>query len=148
MHTASWIMVLHVKKCKDSISYSQLRRLRRICTAEEDFDAKKKEMFSFFHQNNYPETVTDSALQRVKQRSQEDALLPVDRSQTNNRILFTLTYHPLNNRIKNIIFNNFRILQEDSHTKDIFDAPPLSGVARVNKVGGKGARGEFLEPRS
>ena len=33
----------HPKKCKDSIPYSQLRRLRRICTAEEDFDAKAKD---------------------------------------------------------------------------------------------------------
>ena len=124
----------HPKKCKDSIPYSQLRRLRRICTAEKDFDAKAKEMSSFFHQNNYPETVTDSALERVKKLLQEDALLPVDRSQTNSRIPFTLTYHPLNDRIKKIIYNNFRILQEDSHTKDIFEAPPLMAFRRDKNI--------------
>ena len=91
-------------------------------------------MSSFFHQNNYPETVTDSALERVKKLSQEDALLPVDRSQTNSRIPFTLTYHPLNDRIKKIIYNNFRILQEDSHTKDIFEAPPLMAFRRDKNI--------------
>ena len=95
---------------------------------------KQKEMSSFFHQNNYPETVTDSALGRVKQLLQEDALLPVDRSQTNSCIPFTLTSHPLNNGIKNVIYNNFQILRDDSHTKGIFEAPSLMAFRRDKNI--------------
>ena len=124
----------HPSKCKDSIPYSQLRRLRRICSHDDDFQTKAAEMASFFHQNEYPETITTSALNRVNNLSQDDALLPVDRKQTNNRIPFTLTYHPLNNRIKKIIYSNNHILSNDTHTKEIFHAPPLMAFRRDKNI--------------
>ena len=72
----------HPRKCKESIPYSQLRRLRRICSNDEDFQSKAKEMTAFFHTNNYPEKITKSALDKVNNLSQDDALLPVDRNQS------------------------------------------------------------------
>ena len=91
-------------------------------------------MTSFFHQNDYPESITTSALNKVNNLSQDDALLPVDRKQTNNRIPFTLTYHPLNNRIKKIIYNNYHILSNDAHTKEISHAPPLMAFSEGTKT--------------
>ena len=38
----------HPSKCKDSIPYSQFRRLRRISSNDEDFHSRAKEMTSFF----------------------------------------------------------------------------------------------------
>ena len=124
----------HPNKCKESIPYSQLRRLRRICSNDEDFQSKAKEMTAFFHTNNYPEKITTSALDKVNNLSQDDALLPVDKNQSKNRIPFTLTYHPLNNRIKNIIYNNFQLLSNDSKTKQIFNAPPLMAFRRDKNI--------------
>ena len=38
----------HPVRCKNSIPYSQFLRLRRICSEENDFENKSKEMASFF----------------------------------------------------------------------------------------------------
>ena len=96
----------HPKKCKDSIPYSQLRRLRRICSKDDDFKIKADEMTSFFNNNHYPKEISDNALTKVKHLSQRDALAQSNQSASNNRIPFTLTYHPLNHRIKKIIYDN------------------------------------------
>ena len=61
----------HPSKCKDSVPYSQFRRLRRICSNDEDFHSKAKEMTSFFHQNDYPKKITTSAFQKVNNLTQE-----------------------------------------------------------------------------
>ena len=123
----------HPKKCKDSIPYSQLRRLRRICSNDDDFHLKAEEMSSFFKQNSYPEHVTQAALNKVKDLSQNDALLPSNNATSNNRIPFTLTYHPFNNNVKDIIYSNFNILTNDTNTKNIFDTPPLMAFRRDNQ---------------
>ena len=38
---------------------------------------------------------------------------------------FTLTFHPLNLPVKNIILKNFKLLQNDNETSRIFSLPPL-----------------------
>ena len=120
----------HPKKCKDSIPYSQLRRLRRICSNDDDFHLKAEEMSSFFKQNNYPKHATQAALNKVKDLSQDDALLPSNNATSNDRTPFILTYHPFNNNVKDIIYSNFNILTNDTHTKNIFDTPPLLAFRR------------------
>ena len=120
----------HPKKCKDSIPYSQMRRLRRVCSDDDDFNSKASEMSSFFKRNNYPDHITQAAFNKVKDLSQDDALRPSNNENSNNRIPFTLTYHPFNSNIKNIIYNNFNILTDDTKTKNIFNAPPLMAFRR------------------
>ena len=41
-----------------------------------------------------------------------------------------LTYHPLNNRIKRILLDNFKILSDDPATKEIFPQPPMVAYQR------------------
>ncbi len=81
-------------------------------------------MLTFFNRNNYPDMITSSAITKLNQLSQEDDLQPVQRN-FNNRIPFVLTYHPLNNTIKKVIYNNFHLLHNDDTCKDIFQLPPL-----------------------
>ena len=59
IHTA-FLITFHpiLKKCRNSIPYSQLRRLRCICSSNDDFHEKAKKMTSFFHNNHYPEKIT------------------------------------------------------------------------------------------
>ena len=42
-----------------------------------------------------------------------------------DRISFTLTYHPQNLAIKNVILKSFKILRNVPETKNIFSLPPL-----------------------
>ena len=53
----------------------------------------------------------------------------------NDRIPFTLTFHPHNNPVKAIILNNFKILQNDPETGAIFSQPPLISFKRDKNEG-------------
>eukprot|EP00794_Sanderia_malayensis_P002763 gene2763-3196_t len=124
----------HHTKCKDSIPYSQLLRLRRICSDDADFKEKALQMISYFQKNNYPANVTSAALNQVNKLSQNDALLHSGKKSSNNRIPFTLTYHPLNNKIKQIIYRNYHILTVDTNTGKIFQDLPIMAFRRDKNI--------------
>ena len=117
----------HPIRCKNSIPHSQFLRLRRICTDNEDFDVKSKEMANFFRNHGYPQNIVDRARTRILARprvavitSEPAADIPPAEHST---IALVLTYHPTNQLIKNIISRNFYLLRDDPDTAAIF--PPL-----------------------
>ena len=61
----------------------------------------------------------------------------------NDRIPFTLTFHPRNNPVKAIILNNFKILQNDPETGAIFSQPLLISFKRDKNVGNFLVRSAF-----
>ena len=124
----------HPQKCKDSIPYSQFRRLRRLCSIDEDFQTKTKEMSTFFDDSNYPSNITTSAMDKVSNLTQEAFLVPVNNQTTRERIPLTLTFHPLNKQVKDIVYNNFHILTDDDETSAIFQNPPLMAYRRDKNI--------------
>ena len=51
----------HPARCKNSIPYSAFLRLRCICSEENDFENKSKEMATFFRSRGYPSNVVQLA---------------------------------------------------------------------------------------
>ena len=51
-------------------------------------------------------------------------------SKSEDRIPLTITYHPNNLRVKDIILKNFKLLQSDPDTATIFEKPPLVSFKR------------------
>ena len=119
----------HPKHTLDSIPYSQFLRLRRLCSDDVDFADKCQDMCSFFLNRNYPHDVVSRALAKVSDVSRESALVSNTRT-TNNRIPFTVTYHPLNNAVKPIVNRNFNLLNSDLATSNIFSERPLFSFKR------------------
>lgn len=87
-------------------------------------------MCTFFSNNGYPSPVIDSAFKRITNIARSDALKVKNRSRNNERIPLALTYHPLSLPVKKIIYDNFKILQNDQNTKHIFTTPPLMAFRR------------------
>ena len=94
-----------------------------------DFSAKADEMRNFFAERNYPNSVVTDALDRVHNISRGAALKPSE-SKSEDRIPLTITYHPNNLRVKDVIFKNFKLLQSDPDTATIFEKPPLVSFKR------------------
>ena len=111
----------HPTRCKNSIPYSQFLRLRRICSEENDFENKSKEMASFFRNRDYPSNVIQQAQERVS-AFPRDTLISErsDVPDAQPTIPLVLTYHPTNALIKNIMTRNFHLLQDDPDTRDIY----------------------------
>lgn len=64
----------HPKPCKDGIPYSQAKRYRRICSDDVSFFNGLDQLRNHFMIRNYPESVIDTAFEKVKCMSQEKAL--------------------------------------------------------------------------
>ena len=62
-------------------------------------------------------------------------MLQTSQKDKNDRIPFTLTFHPHNQAVKSIILNNFKLLQNDPETGRIFSQPPLISFKRNKNVG-------------
>ena len=121
----------HPVGCKDSIPYSQFLRLKRICSDDDDFQVRSKEMAGFFVHRNYPRTVIDRALRRVNNISRETAMRPSDDADSNKKVIpLILTFNSINCRVKKILSNNFTLLQSDPETRDVFKDFRVLGAFR------------------
>ena len=109
--------------------YSQFLRLRRLCSEDSDFNSKCDEMSNFFSERGYPDSILSKALNRVQNVKRESALEP-SASDNEERIPFTLTFHPNNLADRNVVLRNFKILQSDPETAPIFPNPPLVSFKR------------------
>ena len=78
-----------------SIPYSQLLRLRRLCSEDSDFSLKSEEIYHFFDKRDYPASVVQAGHHRAQQIDRQSAL-QTSQKKNNNRIPFTLTFHPNN----------------------------------------------------
>ena len=64
----------HPDHCKRVIPYSQFLRLRRLCSDDDDFMLKSREMMEFFTQRGYPLTSLEQYLRRVTTIGRPNAL--------------------------------------------------------------------------
>jgi hypothetical protein len=120
----------HPTSCKDSIPYSQLLRLRRLCSDDADFDIQADKMVNFFHERGYPSNITNTALHRCQAITREESLRNKDTSNNCQRTPLVLTYHPSIAPVSDIIKRNWKIISEHPSTKDIFTDPPLLSLRR------------------
>ena len=124
----------HPSHVKNSIPYSQFLRLRCLCSDDSDFSSKSEEMCQFFEKRGYPISVVKAGHHRAQQFDRQSSL-QTSQKDKNDRIPFTLTFHPHNHAVKSIILSNFKLLQNDPETGRIFSQPPLISFKRDKNVG-------------
>ena len=126
----------HPPAMKESIPYSQFLRLRRLCSSSEDYAKEAAAMTTFFSSRGYPQATVQAALARAKSIPRQQLLQDKAKVATNNdRSIATLTYHPHNIPVKNILLRNFTILKEDPTLQTTFALPPLVAFKRDKNLG-------------
>ena len=96
----------HPSHVKNSMLYSQFLRLRHLCSKDSNFSFISEEMCDFFDKSDYPASVVQAGHHRAQQIDRQSALR-MSQKENNNRIPFTLTFHPHNHAVKSIILKNF-----------------------------------------
>ena len=91
-------------------------------------------MHQFFKKSGYPDSAITTGKQGAREIHRETAPHTSQNEQA-NRIPFTLTCHPQNLAVKNVILKNFKILRNDPDTKQIFPLPPLISLKRDKNIG-------------
>ena len=99
-------------------------------------------MWEFFDKHGYPASVVKAGHHHAQQIDQQSAL-QMSQKENNNRIPFTLTFHPHNHAEKCITLKNFKLLQNDPDTGRIFSQPPLISFKRDKNIGNFLVRSTF-----
>ena len=119
----------HSLATRNSIPFSQFLRLRRLCSNDETFHIKGKEMCSFFLSRNYPEQVINQAFLRVSNTPRHVSLQPSYKSSSNRPIL-VIPFHPHNIPVKKIVNQNWNILSRDPGIGHSFKERPMVAYKR------------------
>ena len=83
-------------------------------------------MLQLFENRGYPDSVVKTA-QECAQTTNQQSAPQTSQKEENQRIPFTLIFHPLNLPVKNIILN-------DNATSRIFSLPPLISFKRNKNI--------------
>ncbi|XP_053391365.1 uncharacterized protein LOC128554143 [Mercenaria mercenaria] len=100
----------HPKACKNGIPYSQAKRYRRICSDENQFFGNIEQLRQHFLVRNYPESVINTAFEKVMCMSQDDALR-ASVKQDQNIVPFVVEYNTSLPNIGNINNKYWDLLQ-------------------------------------
>ena len=122
----------HPSHVKNAIPYSQFLRLRPR-SDDSDFPNKSEEMCQFFENRGYPTSVVQAGHHHAQQIDRQSAL-QTSQKEKNDRIQFTLTFHPHNHAVKSIVLKNFKLLQNDPETSRFFSQPPLISFKRDKNI--------------
>ena len=123
----------HPAHVKNSIPYLQFLRLRRLCSDDTDFSEKAEEMCQFFKTRGYPDPVIYNSKHRPQSVYPQSTPLSSPFN-LEGRIPLTLTFHPHNISVKNIILKTFKLLQHDPTTAESFAQPLLISCKRDKAV--------------
>jgi len=127
----------HPSHVKNSIPFSQFLRLRRLCSDDSAFSTNQNQCASF------SKSVVTLLLSFKRVTTARQSSLQTSQKEHSDRIPFTLTFHPHNHSVKSIILKNFKLLQNDPETGNIFSQPPLISFKRDKNIGNFLVRSSF-----
>jgi hypothetical protein len=130
-------MYLHYSSChpknqKTSGPYSQLVRIRRICSEDSDFESTAKNILSHYKSRGYPAPILAEALNKASALNRDTLQarrLQQERGQ-DDRLFCIITYHPRNPPILDILNKNHHILQTTPHLQCIANKQIMIGQRR------------------
>ena len=123
----------HPPRCKDSIPYSQLLRLRRICKEDQVFEEESSRMIGFFTERGYPKSLAEKALTKVRPKKRAD-LIKDRPKEKSNKLTFPLTYNRFNKSIARIAQKHFHILSDDLEVGGAFTRRPTIAWRRSQNI--------------
>ena len=126
----------HPPSTKQSLPYSQLLRLKRICSRKEDYEYHKNQKLQEFRERGYPEDVLQKCVKKVEQRVRAEMLNRKKKKkekQGEKNFLIT-TYAPGHNFAKGIVSENWGNLGGSKTTKKIHDTKLINGFRRPKNL--------------
>ncbi len=118
----------HPRHCKDNTPYSQLMRLRKICTLDKDFAENSEMILSHFHRRGYPLELLKSAWEIAKLLDREALIKPkpiaIDPPKQNNDFFLTTTFNPASPNLKGMLTKNW----------DLISIPPYDLNINPNRI--------------
>ena len=116
----------HPIHCKNNIPYSQMLRLRRICSRDEDFRLRCEELSKYFLNRGYKKSVITKAVERVSLIPRAASLV-YSKKNNNDRVPFIITHNPRNPPLRKILSEQHGVLLGDKRMNAAVPNIPLVG---------------------
>ncbi len=104
----------HPRHCKDNTPYSQLLRLRKICTLDRDFTEKSEMILAHFHRRGYPLEILKSAWELAKRLDRESLITPKSRASAPPNqppdFYLTTTFNPASPNLKEVLKTHWDLI--------------------------------------
>ena len=125
----------HQQTIKSSIQYSQFLRMRINCTEWTEFVKHPVQLLSYLSLRGYPPNLTIPALHRCNNISQCKALLPKEKTDSDDNNPFCITeFNPLNPPIHEWIHELWPILYRSSGTRMLVDKRIIFGHSKPDSL--------------
>ena len=119
----------HPRHCKESIPYSQALRLKRICSKDETYQTRMREMKQHFLQRGYNEQILESQFQKVAGLTRDETLHHHEREKETRPVLVT-TFDPRQPPLGQITKKHHHILHLSDKMRKAVPEPPLIAYRR------------------
>ncbi len=117
----------HPKSCKDSGPYSQLLRVKRICSRNEDCQRHQENILGHYSRRGYPQTILH--------QNRDKANNPTPpRAEPRTRMPLVLTYNACNPNILGIFRKHWPTLSVSPLCSEIFQEPPMLAHKRTKNL--------------
>ena len=103
----------HPRHCKDNTPYSQLMRIRKICTKDADFISNAQMILGHFHCRGYPLELLKTSWEKAKNLNREALIKPkqiANTPTTNTNFYLTTTYNPGSPDLKGLLTKNWDLI--------------------------------------
>ena len=144
-HQYLLISSCHPTHTKRSIPYSLALRLRRICSDNDTYKQRCKELMDYLVNRGYELNFLKTQIRRATDISPNDALKPKPKQQTDT-VPFVITYNPALPNISRIIHKHSDVLYSSDRCKNVFTNLPLVAYRRCKNISDILVRANLPEP--
>ena len=124
----------HVSHFKKSIPFSQTLRLNRICSENAFFDKRCNKLEVWLKERGYSNKLVRGQILKARKFSKSEVLNKRKSVGNNNRFVFTITYHPVLLKLKNVLSEIHLLLTPDREHRKVFERIPIVGFRRAKSL--------------
>ena len=125
----------HPPHCSKNIPYSLALRIRRICSDDETFEKRSKDLCEQLKQRGYQKQVIDQAIEKVRHMERQNLLSYKPKPTANKAVLpFVLTYHPDLPKARGIVDKHWSIIDSSDHLSTVFPQKPIMAYRRPKSL--------------
>ena len=124
----------HPNHILKNIPKGQFIRIRRICSEYKDFIKHSNELIYHLIERGYPNKIITKAFNEVKNIERTSLLLDTSKSQRDEKVIFTCTWHPKFSELPSILKKNYHIIENDIKLSKIFQSKPTVAFRRKKSL--------------
>ena len=125
----------HVSHQWKNTIFSLAYRLRRICSSDDTFELRLKELKADLMSRQYYEKFIDEAFARARLIDRNEALKKVESKSKDDRVVFAVTYHPNLPSVSKVVKKHWNVMVNSSNAmKRCFPKPPMVAYRRPKNL--------------